>query len=540
MRGWPVPGCTSHLDRVRSTCLGNEAQWLLFAATFRYRCACARPCFRSSSRCGGARLHGQGPDLQPQSLEPVPTQPSTPLPVAADAAAQRAGKRGRHRHQGQPQHFARQSAGEHRHPHRPAVRSGDFESDIRKLTAKNWFVHVHPLPRETRRRRRDHHAGSRRAPRRRIDPVPGQQEGEEDQAGQGSRPQKGRPAGYLRRARRPAQDRESYYQSKAFNDVKVSILEGNKPGDRGVAYLINEGVVQKFRQGRVRRQLAQHRARRPAEDDRASRARRCSGSSRDRSTARRSTRTSTSSLDYYRSFGFFNAHVGRDYEYNETEDRVVLTFYIDEGPRYQVRNISYIGNKVYGEEALNYNQKLKPGEYFDRNKMNNDIGMIKDSTAATATCLPTRCRSPTFELEPGVLDLVYQVNEGDQYRIGDIDIQIKGDNAHTRYHDRAQPALDPAGRHRRHPPVPLQRAPAESLGPVQHRPQQGRRCRRSSSRIAGLGRGHGQQQQEETAPAPPNARAIPIRSVAKAPTIALRPPSLRRLPSPRPRPAPPV
>ena len=40
---------------------------------------------------------------------------------------------------------------------------------------------------------------------------------------------------------------------------------------------------------------------------------------------------------------------------------------------------------------------------------------------------------PQFDLEPGVLDLVYKVNEGKQYRIGDIDIQIKGENNHTRY-----------------------------------------------------------------------------------------------------------
>ena len=38
---------------------------------------------------------------------------------------------------------------------------------------------------------------------------------------------------------------ETYYQTKGFNDVKVDVLEGNKPSDRGAVYLINEGKAQK-------------------------------------------------------------------------------------------------------------------------------------------------------------------------------------------------------------------------------------------------------------------------------------------------------
>ncbi len=138
-------------------------------------------------------------------------------------------------------------------------------------------------------------------------------------------------------------------------------------------------------------------------------------------------------VDYYRSYGFFAAHVGRDYEYNEAEDRVVLTFYIDEGPRYRVNNVAYIGNSVYGEDALTFNQKLKSGDYFDRNKMNSDIGMIKDLYGSSGYVFADAIAEPTFQLEPGVLDLVYKVKEGEQYRIGDIDVQIKGDNNHTRH-----------------------------------------------------------------------------------------------------------
>ena len=138
-------------------------------------------------------------------------------------------------------------------------------------------------------------------------------------------------------------------------------------------------------------------------------------------------------LDYYRSLGFFKAHVGRNYEYNEEENRVTLYFNIIEGPRYKVRSIAFIGNSVYGEPALSYNLKLKTGNYFDRNKMNTDIGVAKDLYGSNGYVFTDVVADLQFFEEPGELDLIYKVNEGSQYRIGDISIQIKGDNAHTRY-----------------------------------------------------------------------------------------------------------
>lgn len=38
---------------------------------------------------------------------------------------------------------------------------------------------------------------------------------------------------------------EEVYRDKGYNDVQVSILEGNKKGDKGAIYLINEGTIQK-------------------------------------------------------------------------------------------------------------------------------------------------------------------------------------------------------------------------------------------------------------------------------------------------------
>ncbi len=225
---------------------------------------------------------------------------------------------------------------------------------------------------------------------------------------------------------------ESYYQSKGYNNIKVSILEGTKPGDRGAVYLINEGSMQKFStvkfegnsysiapDGRLKTLIqskppmfwlfkGQVDPKKIEED--------------------------VEKLEvYYRGLGFFKAHVGREYEFNEKEDRVSLVFHINEGPRYQVRNISFLGNKVYPDEAFATQRKLNGGDYFDQNKMNGDIGTVKDLYGSNGYVFADVVAELKFDEEPGLLDVIYQVSEGDQYRIGEISVVIKGENSHTRH-----------------------------------------------------------------------------------------------------------
>jgi outer membrane protein insertion porin family len=40
--------------------------------------------------------------------------------------------------------------------------------------------------------------------------------------------------------------------------------------------------------------------------------------------------------------------------------------------------------------------------------------------------------APRFSEEPGVIDLVYKVKEGEPFRVGMINVQIEGENPHTR------------------------------------------------------------------------------------------------------------
>ena len=112
--------------------------------------------------------------------------------------------------------------------------------------------------------------------------------------------------------------------------------------------------------------------------------------------------------------------------------RPVLRRVINEGPRYTVREISFLGNQVYDNAALSQGLTLKPGEYFDRAKMNADLGYIKDVYGANGYVFADAQPDLQFEIEPGPLDIMYKITEGSQCLVGDINVHIQGESTHTR------------------------------------------------------------------------------------------------------------
>ncbi len=221
---------------------------------------------------------------------------------------------------------------------------------------------------------------------------------------------------------------EDYYQSKGFGKVHVTIFEGDKPNDRGVVYIIHEGPKQrvlwtqfegnKFADdGRLRTQIKSKPGflwlfgtldRKQIDED------------VNRLTA------------YYRSMGFFQAKVGRELAFDEAKRWLTLTFVVDEGPRYQVREVRVLGNKIITAGELTQEMKLTAGKPFNQNEMAADALRMQDMYGAIGHVFADVKPVPQFLDEPGVLDLVYQIKEGNQYRVGKIDVQIKGDNPHTR------------------------------------------------------------------------------------------------------------
>ena len=135
---------------------------------------------------------------------------------------------------------------------------------------------------------------------------------------------------------------------------------------------------------------------------------------------------------YYQDLGFFDVQITSRKSESEDKSKIHIEYVIEEGVRFKIRNIEFVGNRVIPEDKLRENLKMKPNALYalrfvnvDKDKMvaqYGELGRIK------ATVDP---RTRSFE-EPGYVDLVYEINEDRPYRIGRIHVRINGDHPHTK------------------------------------------------------------------------------------------------------------
>ncbi len=134
--------------------------------------------------------------------------------------------------------------------------------------------------------------------------------------------------------------------------------------------------------------------------------------------------------NYYKSFGYFNCRIGRELEESNDGRWMTIRFIIDEGPRYKIRNVSFMGQDVYTDNQLSALVKLKPDEKnmpeFNASKMNEDVVALRELYGSEGFVFANVEAEPRFLEEPGILDIVYKIAEGERYRVGQINVHIEG------------------------------------------------------------------------------------------------------------------
>jgi outer membrane protein insertion porin family len=223
---------------------------------------------------------------------------------------------------------------------------------------------------------------------------------------------------------------EAHYQSKGLSRTQVAVLEGNSPDDNGVRFAISEDVVQriwsvnfvgnKLTTGARLKTLIKSKPGyfkylfrgqldwKQVDDD------------------------VVQLTEYYRNLGYFHAVIGRDLELNRNGSWADLTFYINEGPQYQIRDVRVIGSEVFDPSQLVEQLKLVSNEPYHAGKLQSDTNILRDIYGSQGFIFADVKPETRFHEEPGKLDLVYMIEEGEQYRVGKINIHIAGDNPHTR------------------------------------------------------------------------------------------------------------
>lgn len=223
---------------------------------------------------------------------------------------------------------------------------------------------------------------------------------------------------------------EELYRGKAHPQAVVGILEGDKPEDQAVIYTISEGykvmISSVTFEGNTFASDGQLKTKVTSKPgylwvflhgkfDRAK-----LDSDVEKITA------------YYRDFGFFRARIGRQLEFDDSGKWVKIKFIIDEGPRYNVRSVAVLGSQSMRTEPLLEALKLKDGRPYNRQQMDKDLQLMRDLYGSQGKIFADVTAEPRFLEEPGQIDLVYKVQEGEAFRVGEINVHIAGEFPHTR------------------------------------------------------------------------------------------------------------
>lgn len=222
---------------------------------------------------------------------------------------------------------------------------------------------------------------------------------------------------------------KEYYIDRGFNNVQITILEGAKTGDQGVVYLINEGTAQRIWKVQfVGNEFVSSRRLKNLIKSKPPFLKLFKGYV-DRGQLDADVDQLTA---YYRSFGFFQARIGRKLDYDEDNEWVTVTFVVNEGPRYSVRDVRFIGNTKFDPAALAEQTKLMASQPFEQAKLQQDATWLRDLYGSHGYVFADIRPETVFLEEPGSVDLVYHIDEGGQFRVGRIFVHIGGDNPHTR------------------------------------------------------------------------------------------------------------
>lgn len=130
---------------------------------------------------------------------------------------------------------------------------------------------------------------------------------------------------------------------------------------------------------------------------------------------------------YYHTLGFLTATVGRRFHYSENGKWLTVVFVVNEGPRFTVGDIQIVGNDYITEESLRARLELHAGDMFDGTIMRRDVGELVYGYGELGFIYAEVKPKTIMRDENGVADIVYDITEGDQWKIGRILVNIEGE-----------------------------------------------------------------------------------------------------------------
>lgn len=136
-------------------------------------------------------------------------------------------------------------------------------------------------------------------------------------------------------------------------------------------------------------------------------------------------------IDFYNSKGYRNAHIISDSIYTIDEKRLGINIKLNEGNKYYIRNVSWVGNSRYETEYLDRLLSVKKGDVYDKKSIHKRLGIGKETNPddMSISSLYQNEGYLVSQIEPAEivvgadsLDLELRIFEGKQFTINNVGI----------------------------------------------------------------------------------------------------------------------
>ena len=134
-------------------------------------------------------------------------------------------------------------------------------------------------------------------------------------------------------------------------------------------------------------------------------------------------------IDFYRKNGFRDAEVIKDsIWYDNSKEEMYIKIFVNEGEKYFIRNIDWVGNTLYSDTVLNERLGLKPGDVYNAEKLEKNLRQNEQQTDVSSLYMDIGyLRFYVIPEEIPVakdsIDINFRVLEGKQFRIAKVDIK---------------------------------------------------------------------------------------------------------------------
>ena len=137
-------------------------------------------------------------------------------------------------------------------------------------------------------------------------------------------------------------------------------------------------------------------------------------------------------LDFYNSQGYRNAVIVRDSMYVINDKRIGIDIQIEEGNKFYIRNVSWVGNSQYSTELLQAMLGIEKGDTYDKKTLHKRLGIGRETDIEDMSQISSLYQNNGYlmsVIEPSEIvvgkdsiDLDIKVFEGRPFTINNVEI----------------------------------------------------------------------------------------------------------------------